>query len=306
VKRNILFFFFVLFARCVAAQGQVIPLYGKDIPNSKKAPASFMEQKDSSGLISNVTHPSLLAYFPDKSVATGTAVIICPGGGYSVVALDGCVDVAREFNKVGIAAFVLKYRLPNDTIMVDKSIGPLQDAQKAIMIVRQRATEWGIDPHRIGMMGLSAGGHLTSTAGTHFDKPVIENKEQISLRPDFMMLIYPVIVFDLSIASGTRESLIGKTAPTTTLNFFSNDKHVTGNTPPTFLVHAADDDVVPVKNSLLFFNALLNAKVPAEMHIFQAGGHGFGLENPKSKNKWFDWCRNWLDENGFLATTSMK
>ncbi|MEZ2339037.1 alpha/beta hydrolase [Mucilaginibacter sp. RCC_168] len=304
MKKAILLIIFVLFIGNAYGQGQVIALYEKDIPNSKKAPASFMELRDSSGLISNVTHPNLTGYFPEKNRATGVAVIICPGGGYSVLAVDGCVEVAREFNKIGVAAFVLKYRLPNDTIMVDKSIGPLQDAQKAIMTVRQRAAEWGIDPHKIGLMGISAGGHLASTAGTHFDKPVIKNKGQISLRPDFMMLIYPVIVFDLSIASGTRESLIGKTAPAATLNFFSNDKHVTGNTPPTFLVHAADDDVVPVKNSLLFFNALLNAKVPAEMHIFQAGGHGFGLENPKSKNKWFDWCRNWLDENGFLKAVA--
>lgn len=300
MKKAILFVIFVLFIGHAYGQGQVIPLYGKDIPNSRKAPASFMEQRDSSGLISNVTDPNLTGYFPEKNRATGVAVIICPGGGYSVLAIDECVKVAREFNKIGVAAFVLKYRLPNDTIMVDKSIGPLQDAQKAMMIVRQRAVEWGIDPHKIGFMGISAGGHLASTAGTHFDKPVIENKGKINLRPDFMLLIYPVIVFDLSIASGTRETLIGKNAPAATLNFFSNDKHVTGNTPPTFLVHAADDDVVPVKNSLLFYNALLNAKVPSEMHIFQAGGHGFGLDNPKSKNKWFDWCRNWLDENGFL------
>jgi acetyl esterase/lipase len=300
LKKAILLVIFALFIGNAYGQGQVIPLYGKDILNSKKAPASFMELRDSSGLISNVTHPNLTGYFPEKNRATGVAVIICPGGGYSVLAVDGCVAVAREFNKTGVAAFVLKYRLPNDTIMVDKSIGPLQDAQKAIMTVRQRAAEWGIDPHKIGLMGISAGGHLASTAGTHFEKPLIENKEKMSLRPDFMLLIYPVIVFDLSIASGTRETLIGKDAPAVTLNFFSNDKHVTGNTPPTFLVHAADDDVVPVKNSLLFYNALLSAKVPAEMHIFQAGGHGFGLDNPKSKNKWFDWCRNWLDENGFL------
>jgi acetyl esterase/lipase len=300
VNRAILSFIFALFISYAYGQDRVISLYGNNIPNSKKAPASFVEQKDSSGLISNVTHPNLTGYFPEKSRENGMAVIICPGGGYSVLAVDGCVKVAREFTKIGVAAFVLKYRLPNDTIMVDKSIGPLQDAQKAIMTIRQKAVEWGIDPHKIGLMGISAGGHLASTAGTHFDKPVIENKEKINLRPDFMLLIYPVIVFDLSIASGTRESLIGKSAPAATLNYFSNDKQVTGNTPPTFLIHAADDDVVPVKNSLLFYNALLDVKVPGEMHIFQAGGHGFGLDNPKSKNKWFDWCRNWLDENGFL------
>lgn len=281
------------------AQEKAILLYEKAIPNSKKAPATYVESTDSSKLISNVTNPGITPYLPPKGKSTGTAVIICPGGGYSVLSTDDEITIAKEFNKIGVTAFILKYRLPNDTIMVDKTIGPLQDAQTAMLIVRKRAAEWGINPNKIGMVGISAGGHLASTEATHFDNPVIENKEKISLRPDFLILVYAVILFDPLIPSGTRETLIGKTPSTATLNLYSNEKHVTANTPPTFLVHAADDDVVPVKNSLVFFNTLLNAKVKAEMHIFQAGGHGFGLDNPESKDKWFEWCKNWLNANGF-------
>lgn len=284
----------------LCAQEKAIPLYGKDIPNSKKAPASYVQYTDTSGLIRNVTNPSITPFFPKKGTASGTAVIICPGGGYAVLAsAEKSALVAKAFNQAGIAAFVLNYRLPSDEIMVDKTIGPLQDAQTALLLIRKRAAEWGLNPHKIGFVGISAGGHLATTAATHFDQPVIDNKEQIDLRPDFMVLVYSVILFDTAIESGTRENLIGAAAQPALLNQFSNEKHVTANTPPAFLVHAADDDVVPVKNSLVFYNALLAANVKASMHIFQSGGHGFGLDNPNNKDKWFDSCRNWLRENGF-------
>ncbi|MNV35023.1 Acetylxylan esterase precursor [compost metagenome] len=183
--------------------------------------------------------------------------------------------------------------------MVDKTIGPLQDLQKAMQMVRKRAGEWGLDPKKVGVAGFSAGGHLATTLGTHQDWSVIENKENINLRPDFMILVYPVILFDPQIPSGVRERLIGKNAPEALLDLFSNEKHVSSNTPPTFLVHTVDDDIVPVKNSLDFFDALLKFKVKASMHIFQAGEHGFGLDNPNNKDKWMDMCQHWLEENGF-------
>lgn len=247
---------------------------------------------DSTGLISNVTDPTLTLYLPQKP--TGTAVIICPGGGYFILgSVYKSADIAKEFTEIGITVFVLKYRLPHDAIMIDKTIGPLQDGQMALLTVRKRAAEWGINPNKVGFVGLSAGGHLASTVGTH-TQPVIENKENINLRPDFMMLIYPVLIFDKTIPSRVRENLIGKMASTELINRYSNEKHVTAKTPPAFLVHAADDDAVPVKNCLLFFNALLKAKVNAEMHIFQSGGHGFGLDKP-----WFAPGKEWLKENGF-------
>jgi acetyl esterase/lipase len=209
-------------------------------------------------------------------------------------------NIAMAFNKIGVTAFVVKYRLPADTIMLNKTIGPLQDAQQAILMVRKHAAEWGLNPTKVGIIGFSAGGHLASTLGTHFDRLVVENKDNLSARPDFMILLYPVITFGEKTHGGSRDALIGKTPPQNLVDLYSNEKQVNANTPPTLLIHAEDDDLVPVENSLLFYNALIKNKVKAEMHLFQAGGHGFGLNNPKSKDKWMDWCNDWMKLNGFL------
>jgi acetyl esterase/lipase len=299
--KTILSAFILTIATTLAfGQEKPIPLYPKGVPNSKPTPADYVETTVDNW-IKKVSQPAITPYLPAKGTANGTAVIICPGGSYSGLASahEGFA-VAEAFNKIGVTAYVLKYRLPSDEIMADKSIGPLQDAQMAILTVRKHAAEWGIDPNKIGIIGFSAGGHLASTAGTHFDKPVIENKENISVRPDFMMLIYPVITFGEFAHTGSRENLIGKTPPATQLDLYSNEKQITSNTPPTFLIHAEDDKTVPVQNSLVFYDALLKNGVKAEMHLFQEGGHGFGLNNSKNKGKWFDWATNWLDENGFL------
>lgn len=298
MKRITLLSVFILSVHLGYAQDKIILLYEKNIPNSKKTPANYIEETDSTGLTSKVSIPTMAAYFPEKSKANGTAVLIFAGGGYFVLAQKKCVEIAKAFNKTGVAAFVVKYRLPSDEIMVDKTIGPLQDAQTAVKIVRKRAAEWNINPAKIGMMGLSAGGHLVSMEGTQLDRVVIENKENISLRPDFMILLYPVIIYDPAVPR-TRENLIGKKPSAKTLSLYATEKHVTATTPPTFLIHAADDDVIPVKNSLLFFNALLKAKVNAEMHILQNGGHGFGLHDPENKDKWFIMCLDWMKKNDF-------
>lgn len=283
------------------AQGTPMPLYPNGVPNSKPAPAAYAEKyEQDKDWVSMVTVPAITPFFPEKGTANGTAVVIFPGGGYGGLAIDKeGYAVARAFNKMGIAGFVVKYRLPSDDIMIDKSKGPLQDAQQAVLMVRKHAAEWGINPNKIGIIGFSAGGHLASTEGTHFNKLVIDDPEQISVRPDFMILIYPVITFGPLAHVGSRENLIGKNPPAELLELYSNEKQITADTPPTFLVHAGDDHSVPVQNSLMFYDELLRNKVKAEMHIFQAGGHGFGLNNPKSKDKWMDWCKNWLDENGF-------
>jgi acetyl esterase/lipase len=282
-----------------AQEQKPILLYPNGVPNSKKAPAAYVEEREGFS-VSLVTEPTITPYFPEKGKATGTAIIIFPGGSYINLATghEG-QDIAREFNKIGVTAFVVKYRLPHDDIMVDKTIGPLQDAERSIQIVRQKAAQWGINPSKVGIIGFSAGGHLASTLDTHFDKVLIENKANISLRPDFAMLIYPVISFGPFAHAFSRENLVGKNPSPETLDLYSNEKQVTPNTPPTFLVHAEDDNVVPVQNSLLFYDALVKNKVKSEMHLFQEGGHGFGLNNPKSKDKWFDWAANWLNENGF-------
>jgi acetyl esterase/lipase len=283
------------------AQGQApaIPLYPDGVVNSKPTPAAYVEATSADTHISKVSIPTITPFYPEKGKTNGTAVIICPGGGYGILASghEG-IAVAKEFNKIGVTAFVLKYRLPSDEIMVDKAIGPLQDAQTAIMIVRKNAAAWGIDPAKIGILGFSAGGHLASTVETHFSNPVIDTKG-ISVRPDFAVLAYPVVSFTEYAHGGSRVALIGKNPTQEQMDLYSNEKQVTADTPPTFLVHATDDTGVPVQNSIMMYEALLKNKVKTEMHLFQAGGHGFGLINPKSRELWFTWCASWLTANGF-------
>ncbi len=302
-----LFFSFFMVMKYSAAAQKVMPLYTDSIPNSRMTPDAEATSNNGVLIISKVSRPSLTAYLPPKAQANGTAVIICPGGGYSVLAAghEGS-DVAREFNKQGIAAFVLKYRIPDDATMINKEIGPLQDAQQAIKTVRERAKEWNIDPKRIGIMGFSAGGHLASTAGTHYAKAVIANPNNTSLRPDFLILIYPVISFDDSIGHrGSRDNLIGKNPPEEKKKYYSNELQVTADTPPSFLVHAGDDDVVLPENSIRFYQALLAHHVSAELHLYQNGGHGFGMYLPKSKDLWMERCLNWMVGNGWLKSTGV-
>lgn len=284
----------------VFAQEAEIKLYPDGgIPNSKPAPATYVESiVNNSG--SKIITPTITPYLPEKGKATGTAVIICPGGGYVHLSmLNEGSSIGKRFAAMGITAFVLKYRLPSDVIMVDKTIGPLQDAQRAIQMVRERAAEWGINPAKVGIIGFSAGGHLASTAGTHFNKVVIDNKNNTSVRPDFMMLLYPVITFGDLAHKGSEYALIGQNAPQALVDLYSNEKQVTATTPPTFIVQAEDDRTVPVQNSLMFYEALLANKVKAEMHIYQAGGHGFGLNNRTTKDDWFERGMNFLTQNGF-------
>ena len=293
----------IYFAPLLAMSQTVIPLYKDSIPNSK--PAKDEEKSEQSNgilIISKVSKPTLSIFLPSKEKATGTAVVIYPGGGYGIVAAghEG-TDIAKKFNEMGVAAFVVKYRIPNRETMINPEIGPLQDAQQAIKVVREGAKEYNINPNRIGIMGFSAGGHLASTAGTHFDKAVITNKNNTSLRPNFMLLIYPVISFTDSLTHmGSRDNLIGKNPTAEKIKEYSNELQVTGKTPPSFLVHASDDDAVKPQNSIAFYLALIKNHVDAEMHLYESGGHGFGL-NLKNKNEqWMDRCKNWMENHGWL------
>ena len=285
----------------ILAQG-TIPLYTGEIPNSipnhMKEVVTFNKDGSFKGY-RGVSVPTLTIFLPGKEMATGAAVIICPGGGYISETYTGeGTIIAKAFNEKGIAAFVLKYRLPSDSIMIDKTTGPLQDAQQAIKIVRQRAAEWAIDTGRIGIMGFSAGGHLASTAGTHFNKAYIPDPEKINLRPDFLILAYPVISMTDSIAhKGSRTNLLGKN-PTDEMKMeFSNELHVTRNTPPTWLTHAGDDTSVPVENSIRFYQALIHNKVPAEMHLYPKGNHAFILK--LKPEDWMIPLFEWMRESGF-------
>jgi len=225
------------------------------------------------------------------------AIIVCPGGGYSILAIDKeGTKVAEEFNKWGVTAFVLKYRLPDDSFNVDKSLAPLQDAQQAIRFVRANAKEWGINKDQIGIMGFSAGGHLASTAATHFNfKADAGNNDTTSARPDFAILLYPVISFDTTFAHmGSRNKLLGSKPTADRTAFFSNELQVTSKTPPIFIVHASDDTGVPVENSIRFYQACVKNKVPVEMHLYPHGGHGFGLNNKTTTDNWMERLKNWL------------
>ena len=186
--------------------------------------------------------------------------------------------------------------------MRNRSLGALQDAQQAIRLVREHAKEWNVDPNRVGLMGFSAGGHLASTAATHFDKPVLKEWQGSNLRPDFLMLLYPVISMTDIGHAGSRQMLLGDAPSSQAIAEFSNEMHVSDRTPPTFLVHAANDDAVPVANSLRFFEAVNSHKIPAELIVYPAGGHGFGLHNATTSDKWIERCRDWLLSQGVLAT----
>lgn len=283
------------------AQEITLPLWpeGK-VPNYQKTDET--EKSDSTEIvrISKVQNPEIAVFLPSKRNATGQAVVICPGGGYGILAYDWeGTDIAKWLNSKGITAIVLKYRLPNSKSNIVPHMSPLMDAKRAIRMVRANADKWNLKKNQVGIMGFSAGGHLASTAGTHFDNGKTNSTdsiEKLSSRPDFMVLVYPVITMSKSIMhSGSRNNLIGEKPDAQLANFYSNELQVTKQTPPTFLVHATDDSGVPVENSLLFYQALKENGVPAEMHVYPKGGHGFGLAlGIEETESWTDRCIDWL------------
>jgi acetyl esterase/lipase len=287
------------------AQVTTLPLWPDGIPGSIRD-ATYVEASTiTDGVImrwAKVTDPAITVFLPPKDKATGTAVLICPGGGYGVLAFahEG-YDIAKWLNDNGIAGIVLKYRLPSDIIMKDKSVGPLRDAQEAIRTIRRNAQAWNINPRKIGVIGFSAGGHLASTLSTHFMEKVCETKDTTSVRPDFSILLYPVITMDASFThAGSRRNLLGDNPSEEAIRRFSNNLQITEKTPPAFLVHSADDNGVPVKNSFVYYEGLLKYKIPSELHIFQKGGHGYGLaENRETQSAWPVLCLSWLKASGF-------
>ncbi|MGO4918569.1 prolyl oligopeptidase family serine peptidase [Maribacter spongiicola] len=253
--------------------------------------------------VSKVSQPTLTPFLTDASIANGTAVIICPGGGYTHLAINKeGYKVAKWLNTLGISAFVLKYRMPTDETMTDKTLGPLQDAQEAMRMVRKNAKRYNIDASKIGILGFSAGGHLASTLSTHFNDTVYEHDASISARPDFSVLIYPVISMKDGVThAGSKRNLLGENPSEERINQYSNALQIQNTTPPTFLVHATDDTVVPVENSLEYYNTLKQYNVPAELHIYENGGHGFGLGVSGTNANWPNDLKQW-----FLAHNLLK
>lgn len=294
-------FILVVFGWLSGRAQQVEPLYAGKIPNSKPYPMQEIRKEKDGVFIGywSISQPTLQIYLPDEKTATGAAVIICPGGGYGMESyrLEG-TNIAETYQKNGIAAFILKYRLPSDSIMLEKQIGPLQDAQQAIKTVRQQAAKWHINPNKVGIMGFSAGGHLASTAGTHFERAYIPNEEHISLRPDFMILVYPVIsMTDELTHQGSRNNLLGNSPGRAQIELFSNEMHVNQQTPPTWITHTGDDRVVTVENSIRFYQQLVKNAVPAEMHLYPKGNHGFVLSQPT--DEWMSSIFKWISKSGF-------
>lgn len=281
------------------------PLYPGDIPGAIEAPdeEKLRDPADPFPFYLDISRPTLTAYRPAKQDPKRAAVIILPGGGYRGVSiLKEGYNVARAFNEMGVTAFVLKYRTPSDQHMKDKRVGPLQDAQQAIATVRRDAARWQIDPARIGVIGFSAGGHLAASVGTMFNTPVLSHWKRADVRPDFLMLIYPVITFTETTAhAGSRTKLLGDTPAQADLQRFSVELAVTAETPPTFLVHAADDTTVPVANSIRFFEAVHAKNIPTQLMIYPAGGHGYGLNNSTTTDRWIDRCRQWLQSQGWIS-----
>jgi len=265
------------------------------IPNAIPG-AQITEKRDVNGVarISNVSLPTITAYVPAKGKQTGAAIMICPGGGYGILAIDHeGEEVARWFSEMGIAAFVLKYRLPNDKIMTNQHEVPLMDAMQGMKLIREKASQYGINPDKIGVMGFSAGGHLASTLSTHYNKGAGASD---MAKPNFSILLYPVITFGEKTHSGSRDNLLGNQKSEELLAYYSNELQVTAQTPPTFMVHSEDDKTVPVENSINYYLACLKNNVPVEMHLYPQGGHGYGLRTAKygSLNNWPETCKAWL------------
>lgn len=295
-----LIFILILTSNMLHAQ-ETIKLYDV-VPNSKTSDIAEKSETAADGItrVSQVVSPEIIMYRPEKP--NGTAVLICPGGGYRILAIthEGH-DVAKVFNQWGVTAFVLKYRLPDDKTMMDKTIGPLQDAERGIQLIRQNAKQWGIDPKKVGVMGFSAGGHLAASLSTKYNQELIENHKHISLRPDFSVLIYPVVSFSDSLGhTGSRDNLIGKKPSPGQIKKFSNELLVNKKTPPAFLVHAKDDGGVPFANSVVYYEALQKNKIPASIKLFEKGGHGFGMHNKKEVGDWMNELQQWLVKEKFL------
>ena len=296
----------LVFAFLLNAQNMVLPLWPEGIPCANDLEIGIEQNEEIGRVVRKVHEPDIAVYLPDKDKATGASVVICPGGGYTILAWDWEGTLMAEwFNSLGIAAFVLKYRLPHWESEACRDQVALQDAQRAMRLVRSKTEEWGLNAEQIGIMGFSAGGHLASTLATHFDAGDPDASilvDQYSSRPDFAILMYPVITMDTAYAHmGSRANLIGQTPAKERQSFYSNEAQVSAETPPTILIHANDDEGVVPENSIKFYLALREHKVPAALHIFAGGGHGFSFAKGKGAvEKWPEVCKAWMIDRGLI------
>ncbi|GAB1308870.1 alpha/beta hydrolase [Urechidicola sp. KH5] len=302
------YFLFLLYCFSFTIQAQeVVPLWSNEnIPNYQKSEESEFIPKRNIIFIQKVQKPSLEIYLPAKQNSNGKAILILPGGGYSGVAYDWeGTDYAKWLNSQGFAAFVLKYRMPQAASVITSYKAPIQDAQRAMRYIRYHSERFYIQKNQVGVIGSSAGGHLASTLGTHVIN-YYTSKDDIdkeAFEPDFMMLIYPVISMESTIThSGSRNELLGISPNIKLIQQFSNELNVNKNTPQTFIIHSGNDKVVPIENSIRFYQKLIKHNVPTTMHIFPNGGHGYslGLRNSHAPD-WTSLANDWLK---ILKTTS--
>jgi acetyl esterase/lipase len=289
---------------CFSVQAQqFIPLWQKNkMPDSKglKITDSIARER-----AFRVAVPGMFAFFPSKDDNSGAAVLIYPGGGYTHITLNlGGFQLAKWFNTLGISAFVVEYRLPNSPDVEINQLAPLQDGQRALQLVRANAAKWEIDTNKIGVMGASAGGHLASWVGTAANDitTLHDDVASNSSRPDFIILVSPVIDMGKYAHKGSRESLLGNNPSQDLINQYSTQNNVTAETPPCFIADAFNDKTVPPENSLLFYQALLNKNVSTSFHVFPQGGHAININNnPGSTSLWKPLCEEWLKEMGFIS-----
>ncbi len=292
-------FFLMILSTLAVAQNDSLFLFPEGVPGLKDHNLVEQDTKNKDGLarLYGITQPCIFPMIPENANEKTPAVIICPGGAYRIVSIDSeGFNVGRWFRDRGIAAFVLKYRLPIEEAFVNKSIVPLQDVQQAFKLIREKAGEYNIDTKNIGIIGFSAGGHLAASASVLCKKPLVDAKPK-HLRPAFSILVYPVITFtDPFTHLGSRKNLIGPKWTAGDIEYYSCEKQVDKKTPPTFLIHAKDDHAVPLKNSELYKSALDKNAVPNKLLVLEKGGHGFGVKPGAKTNVWLNYLEKWLCE----------
>jgi acetyl esterase/lipase len=294
-------FFISILMLSNTVNGQYQPLYSTTPNQIVVANEEKEDIYNDITIVSKVTEPSFQYFRVKEDGIKRPCVIVFPGGGYTILASghEG-TDVAKFFNSIGVNAMVVKYRIPNEKAQKDKTIAPLQDAQQAILLAKTNAGSWGIDETKIGILGFSAGGHLAASLSSHYNDVKIDNPAKISLRPDFQILIYPVITMKDFGHSGSTENLIGKNPSEEQIKYYSNELNVDKKTPPAFIVHAINDDAVPVQNAHVYDSALKANKVASTLYLFEKGGHGFGMKNPTATEQWTTPLTVWLQKRKII------
>lgn len=294
----------LLFSFGLALQAQeFIPLWPqgkKPNTNGKVVTDSFFNER-----IWRVATPGMYVFLANKAENTGTAILICPGGGYERLShLYNGFNFARWYNTLGVNVFVLINRLPHQIDLVNRQLAPVQDAQRAMRYIRANASKWSIKADKVGVMGVSAGGHVAATLGTHAtdESTIKDSLDKQSFRPDFMVLLSPVITMGKYAHSGSKKNFLGADTTKANIEKYSAELQVSSFTPPTFIVHANNDKTVHVQNSVLFYQALLFKSIEGSLHIFPQGGHGIRLDqNPGSTDLWLEILEAWLKEMNFVA-----